>query len=540
MNLDDDSRLKEIRQALGRRAFMGAVPPYAALVTGAAILSQAAIPSQAEAAEQPVAARNILDLLSPAEIAAVKGRDNLVDLMPKIQAAMSANPGTTWYWPAGWYFIDGHVALSLPPGIRWIGAGPGATNIKIGNEPWGIQQLSPKGTSGVRGFSAEGISFLFSNNGIRLNSADGGYDDTAATQHYILAPVFERCEFLFNGAPNNKTLLQFNKCFNGGVSKSKFTAGHIQVDFRGSDLCWLTHNRMDNASDCAVQVLSIGTFGSSTLVHHNDMNNPKNCFYRGNDLDGKFTDNHCELDFPPGSSGAGGKQEAAIDILPGNAFQTLIANNRMAVEVYAERWLRYRSSNPYMLVVENNGSSGPANSNTDIGSLPYFTNSRTRMICSHRNNHVGEHTYPMNYEAPDAVMPGTAVFLTASRPHVSPVGLGTTVRCLGGDFVLSPSADPTKYLEWSDWSGLPANQLIGNFTIVSTTYGAVAGQTMRYAILDNERQLAAGQIVHGTANRYYSTALCSNVNVGTKLQIRFWGLGPRGLGGIRAIDVRFA
>jgi hypothetical protein len=538
MHGDDDSSSGRRTLNPARRAFIGAVPPFAA---GAAVLAQAAIPAQAQPGAAPDNVRSILELLSPQEIEIVRGKENSTNLLPKIQTAMSANPGTTWFWPAGWYWLDANVPLSLPPGIRWIGAGPGATNIKIGAAPWGIQQLSAKGTNAVRGFSAHGITFLFSNNGIRLNSADGGYDDTAASQHYILAPVFERCEFLFNGAPNNKTMLQFNKCFNGGVSKSKFSGGHVQADFRGSDICWLTHNRLDVASDCAVQVLSFGTFGSSTLVHHNDINNPKNSFYRGNDRDGKFTDNHCELDFPPRSSGAGGKQQAAIDIIPGNAFQTLIANNRMEVEVYAERWLRYRSSNPYMLVVENNGSSGPANSQTDIGSLPYFTNSGTRMICAHRNNHVGDHTWPMNYEAPDGVRPGAvAAFLTASRPHVTNAGLGQTLRCLSGDFIMGPDPDPGKYLEWSDWSGLPANRLVGNFTIVATTYGGVAGQTLHYAILDNGRPLSGGTIAHGTANRYYNTVLGTNLAVGAKLQIRVWNQDSRGAAYIRAVEVRFA
>jgi hypothetical protein len=529
----DDAKAGRDPLAVGRRAFIGAATPLA----GATMLAQAGPAAAAEPAE---AARSILELLTPAEISAIH-KENSVNLMAKIQPAMSANPNTTWYWPAGWYFIDANTPLSLAPGIRWIGAGPGATNIKVGNAPWGIQQLNPKGTASARGFSADGISFLFSNNGIRLNSAEGGYDDTAATQNYMLAPVFDRCEFLLNAPPGNRTLLQFNKCFNGGVSRSKFVSGHIQADFRGSDICWIAHNRMDNASDCAVQVLSFGTFGSSTLVHHNDINNPKNCFYRGNDRDGKFTDNHCELDFSPGSNGAGGKQQAAIDIIAGNAFQTLIANNRMEVEIFAERWLRYRSSNPYMLVVENNGSSGPANSVTDIGPLPYFTNSGTRMICSHRNNHVGDHTFPMNYETVDDVRPlSSGVFLSASRPHVANTGLGQSIRCVSGDFMLAPTPDPSKYIEWSDWTGLPANRLIGNFTIVATTYGAINGQSLHYAILDNGRALTGGVINHGTANRYYNTVLGANLAVGSKLQIRMWNQDGRGPAYIRAVEVRFA
>src|SRR6478609_5840235 len=102
-----------------RRALIGAAPPFAAGAATAAMLAQGLGPAQAS---EPGVARNILELLSPTEIAGI-GKENSTNLMAKVQAAMTANPHTTWYWPGGWYFIDGNVPLSLPPGIRWMGAG---------------------------------------------------------------------------------------------------------------------------------------------------------------------------------------------------------------------------------------------------------------------------------------------------------------------------------------------------------------------------------------------------------------------------------
>lgn len=510
-------------------AASGSATAAATSASGASTSASTASASASAAAASALAVangiRNILSLFNSTEIAAILAGDNSVDLTTKVSNAMTATPGVAWYWPAGTYFFNN--TLALPSGMngpRWVGAGPGVTIIKLGGSLWGIEQLNPNGTSSVRGLSAEDITFRISNNGIRLNSLSGGFDDTSGTQYYIIAPVFERCEFIFNSSPSTKVLLEFNKCFNGGVNKSKFSGGHIQVELEGSDLCWVTENRMDAATDGCVVDFSHNTFGSTNLIAHNDMNNPKNYFYRGNNRDGKIVDNHMELDFSPGSTGSGGNMEAAIDIVTGNNFQTYVARNRVDVTTFCDHWLRYRFSNPYSLIVEDNGGSGAVAASPDIPALPYWNNSSGRMICRHSGNHFGESVFPMNY---DANLVASSVYIaqmTASRPGVTLTGIGGSLLCSSGAFKLPADANTGHYIEFSDWGALalPGNTIKGTLLVDLLTYGDVAGQVLHYDVLDNGVSVASGTITHTVANQMYETNVGPAFAVATKLQIRLW------------------
>lgn len=502
----------------------------ASSATAAGSSASAASTSATTAASAAVAAangiRNIFSLFTAGEIAIIQAGSNTTDLTTKINTAMAAHPNSSWYWPAGFYFINN--TISVPAGITWMGAGIGVTTVILGGSPWGVEQLNPNGTNQVKGFSVMDMSLLISNNGIRLNSTTGGYDDTSGTQYYISQPFWHRVSVAFNGPPSNKTLLQWNKTFNGSIRDCNFNGGNVQLDLQGCDINTVRDNRFDLASDCAIQDYSHGTFGSTNDIRHNDMNNPKNCFYRGCNRDGKILDNHMELDFSPGSTGSGGNMPAAIDIVAGNAFQTVITGNRMDVGAFCDHWLRYASSNPYSLIVENNGTSGPNAATPSIGILPYWTNSSTRMICKHSGNHLGENAFPMNYESLD-IIPGSIDELarvTASRPGVALTGIGAALTCANGAFKLPPDSNTGHYLEISDWGalGFPANTLIGSLTSVFTTYADAAGQVLNWQILDNGVSIATGTITHTNANQFYysSPAGAAAVAIATKLQIRLW------------------
>lgn len=473
--------------------------------------------------------RNIFTVLTDAEIADVQARTVSLNHQPSIQTAMTANPGTTWFFPEGTYNLFSTVSLDLPEGITWIGAGSGNTIVKIANDgDWGIQQINPNGTTTVKGFSASHIKFLITNNGIRLNDETASIDDTSGTMYYIERAFFTECEFLFNGAPSTKTMLHFSKCFNSGVEKCKFSAGHKQIDFRGCDICFVYDCRMDNATNGCVSFTSVGSFGNQFKIDHGDWNNPKNYFYRGAAQDLVLENVKMELDGSPGSTGTGGNMEAAIDITSGNAFRTVLRDNNTAVGGFCDHWLRYRSSNPYILIAEGNGATddGSASADVNLGFGRYFTNSGTRTVYMHRGNvyQGSDNNWPMNYQTGDVGdNPGDLILLSASRPGVGFTGLAGNLTVSGGDFLIGPDADTSKYLEFSDWGacGMPANQVIGHLFVMFNTYGSVNGQVFSYEVLDGASVLASGTVTHTVANKVYQTVL-SAFDVAATLKIRFW------------------
>jgi hypothetical protein len=379
-----------------------------------------------------------------------------------------------------------------------------------------------------------------------LNSSTGGYDDTAGTQYYIERGFFRQCEFLFNSAPSTKILLQFNKAFNCGVYESFFNAGFVQLNVRGSDVFACRDTRFDSASGGCVLDESFGTFGTHSVYEHNDMNQPNDYFIRWNSRKITIRDNHIELDSARSSTGTGGNMEAAFDCIAGGggAFHTVIQDNLIALGTFADKWLRYRAGTPFSLVVTDNGNSAFLQ-NADIGNQPYFNNSGTRFICIHRGNMGSDHNFPMNYEGFDEANGSSWVYLSANRPGInSTVGLGPIVNgvvCNSGYILISANADTSKYVEWSDWIGLQANQLIGTCSVDVVSYGGVNGQVLSYSVLDNGAVKSTGTIAHAFANQLFKNNLATTVGITAKLQIRLWNAdtGHGANVGIRNVEVRF-
>lgn len=497
---------------------------------------------------------NIFELLTPTEIATIRASDNSLNIAAKVQTAMTANPNSTWFWPAGWYFMDagGTPVISLPQGIRWIGAGIGVTNIKMGGGTgaWAIEQLNPNGVTNVKGFSTDNITFRFTYNGIRVNSNTAGIDDTSGTMYYVERSVFRQTEFLYNGSPNTYTTLSLNKAFNCGVYECNFNAGSLQLHVRGCDLFTCRDSRFDQATNGAILDESVGTFGTNSVYDHLDMNQANDFFIRWNNRQITITNCHMELDSPRAGSGSGGNMIAAMDcVTGGGSFHTRITGNLVAIFPYADYWLRYNSDNPYSLIVEDNKSPGPMVNvsirHLGIGGLPYFNNSSTRVVCSHRTNMSSEQFFPMNngdFSDPHGI---DAIYLNASRPGITfGVGLGGVlygIKCSSGDIYFPANADTTKVIEWSDWNGLPANQLIGTFSVLINSYAAVAGQVLSYKVLDNGSVLATGTTTQTTANKFYQTSALSSTLVSTKLQIQVWNADTTRNGDqyIRNVEVRF-
>lgn len=477
---------------------------------------------------------NIFDLINDASyIGHIQTRNFVGPYMDTYWAAMNA-AGGTWLFPAGDYHLNAKQAMAA--GVQIWGAGndvASGTQIFVGGDgSWGLEQINPNGVTSYEAFKLKDIYFQLTNGGIRWNDTAAGIDDTSGTMSYMVRPRVERCTFN-NDSGSHFYGLNLNKAFNGYVRDCTFIGNSVAIYLRGSDLNSIRDNRFDGQTDGCILDISVGTFGSTNDIHHNDLNNPKNYFYRGNNRNALFYRNHCELDSSPGSTGSGGNMEAAIDIIDGNGFRTTIHDNDMSVDVFADRWLRFRSTTIYTLDVRNNGTPSSVLPQADIGNVAYFTSSGNRVIVRHDGNQGSDIYFPMNSKAGygDESVGQSAAVLGPSYPGVAyATGIGWDqahqpsiyLKCNSGDFVLPADAASNHYIEFSDWSGYPANSLTGTFTVYIVSAAAVNGQVMNWQLLDGASVISSGTITHGTANQMFGNAICTSQGFNTKFVLRVW------------------
>lgn len=428
------------------------------------------------------------------------------------------------YFPKGDYHFQNTVTMA--PGVIFTGAGQGNTQFFTGGTTWGFELLNPNGTQHIEAPKFKNMTIQVATtagNGIRWNSITGGFTDDGSSQQYMFRPRLEGVSFNLDTATPG-IAVQMNKCFDYWIQGCGFTGFNYPIDFEGSDIGTFINNRTDGTKIYEVLANSHGTFGSDLFIRENDFNDPGANNAAGGFVNSTYRslgiyDNHMETDTAT-------VRTNLISISGGESFMTKIKGNRIDNVLAPTNWLNVAgSTNNYLVSVHDNVTAGaPATmGSVSFSGQNYFNNSGGRCLVTHSGNGNGETNFPMDSSVSYYTFnPVYIALVTASSAGVSFANSTINPPCQNGFFALAPDANAGHFMEISDWTGLPNNNLIGTVTITCQTAGAVNGVIGSWEVYDGASSVASGTLTHTTANQLYYTQLVVAHAFTTKAKVIFW------------------
>lgn len=157
------------------------------------------------------------------------------------------------------------------------GASPTVVNATCLKSGFVFEITSPKGGNSTEAPRYYDMEIVLARNDspggcIRWNRADGGFEDGANTQYYMMHPHAERIHCVMPGT--QQIGLQCNKCFDGDFSQNDIGGGKTAIDLEGSDIMCIGcagPNRVANSNDSLIRMVSHGTFGNMDRVVGNEI-----------------------------------------------------------------------------------------------------------------------------------------------------------------------------------------------------------------------------------------------------------------------------
>jgi hypothetical protein len=387
------------------------------------------------------------------------------DMTAAIQAAVNA--AYRVYIPAGTYKVTSTITLKA--GTYIYGDGMGATFINSTASGATFQLLNPLGTAEIEAPKFFDFYLYTTGSGIRLNTQSDPFLDDNTSQQYMMRPIMERV--IIVGSQNTTGYaVSWNKCFDGSIRNCKFVEFAYGVVFYGCDLNEISNNRIQSSGINCIAAISVNTFGSQTLILHNDLlGSPSESFITSSDRDVLIQDNYLE---------GGGTITAAIYISGG--FYVKIDGNRIEVQsTVAANWLKVGSGSAVNLAqlwvtnnVNNGTGWGPALFNSGSGAK-YFYNSNYRQKIFHQNN-ASEAGFPFNTQSDDSVIYPLNKYiwvLTPSNTSISSGANGANIYVINNEFVIPVVANPV-YIQ-------PKSGVAGTVDVLIVAYAAVANQVLQ-------------------------------------------------------------
>lgn len=421
------------------------------------------------------------------QIKDVREKLNTLDVSPWEFAHLTTNRVNpidpyTWNWsPAFQAMCNAHLRVSidgkynlptkvtLRPGAVLVGRGNMISTIKGPASGPAFELLNPNGVTLVE--SPKFYDFTMecgTGSGIRLNSKTGGFTDNSTTQSYMMRPVVDGVIFVGTITPGNFAL-DFNKCFNGVVIRSRLTGFDCAADFLGCDLNIIggQPNRF-MSNNIHARIRSAGTFGSGTRLIGNDMLHAKVKALESSDRDFSMGDNYFEQT-------AADPQLAELFDIEAGLHAHLYDNRVDCAAAQATSWLKV-TGDFYSLSVHGNHTSGPtwgdAVFNGGAGSR-YHASTINRQIITHSGN-ASEAGFPFNTIPDDMNIPGRFKSAWHMYPGVGGLAAGGNplARVANNRFVLPYSA--TNYYRFTK-GGDP---LTGNVNIYIKASAVTAGNLL--------------------------------------------------------------
>lgn len=460
----------------------------------------------------------------------ISGTDNA----DAIQKAITATGKGVLYFPSGSYTITKPIILSNTNGITLTGDGMNSSIINFTPPDDGtpaqyvpntfafVYQTPP----GVSAYEAPKFYKLMINitiagyGGIRFNDATlpNGFLDTAGSQQgYIMRPYME--EVTVSGIKSTVAKpgvgIQWSKCFDGVINKCYITNFETGIDFEGSDLCTISNNRIAFSLIASILLTSHNTFGSQTLISHNDILSGRGGSYIiSSDFNPKIEFNYFEQDsttlimdsvisfnIPP--------YNPIMPVLKTAASQIFITNNRVEASAASTPiWLDFRTITQVALLdVRNNYTRGTEMGTVSFPATGYATwyNNMKKTIVTHSGN-SRQDGFPFNTQE-KVPLPGNCVyFATPSTPDgITTNDYGLLLKCSNNEFIFEALSGYGSLITFN------TGVVTGLMNVFICCYADTAGQVLNYQGRNNGVIITTGTITLTTIPTIYP--LYSNLNV---------------------------
>lgn len=402
--------------------------------------------------------------------------DDTAALQATITDAVNAGGGTVLI-PNGNYKINGSVTLGAD--LEIVGLGwPTITQVSA-SAPTFVWQ-APNGTLAPQAPHFRGLRFT-GRNGIQLNSVAGGFTDDSTTQHFLMRPVIEDCEF--NSDVSGSGIgVQFSKCFDYNIRRCVFGSFSVNLDLHGCDIGTVDNNRFNGGTVAQIRLTSYGTFGSSANISRNDMLDLNTGSYiLSSDFDLRVRDNFFES--------ASHVINSVIKTTAGYALR--VTGNRVDVSSsIAPNWIDVGQPVTLCEITGNHTTGntwGPAKFPTG-GALYWYSGSQRQQIIHHGNSSSAG--IPINSRDYVPSDPNVAWLWTPDLPGLTTDNYGLTARVSSENaLVLPQSAGFGSLVRWATGvSGLITSDFLakggqaGQILNVQARHGTTVQWTDTYTL----------------------------------------------------------
>jgi hypothetical protein len=431
--------------------------------------------------------------------------DGVADDTVAIQNAVNSISAGKVFFPYGAYKITSTIILK--PNIILEGISKEACVINSSATGFAFSYQTANGTGENNSPQFKNLT-INCNSGIQLNSQTGGFTNDSTTQGYVMRPLIEDC-IIIAKVGGSGTGVQWSKCFDGHLWRSEIINFQYDIDFMGCDICSIKHNRLRGGNTAQIRVQSNQTFGSQTLIQHNDMlslNSNSTAFIISSDHYLIVKDNYFEQ-----VNGSG--INSVIQILSGS-LNVIIQNNRVETPAaYITNWLNVQTT-LLLLDSKNNTTSGSAYGVPlfPAGGVKYFYNNFLQQKIVHSGNTVGG--YPFNSVDHFDTGGKNAYICDPNLPGLDQGNYGANCLVLENSFVLPPMTPYQSMIVFH-------TGVNGNVNVGVIARGDVTGQTLGFQQLSNGSVVATSSVALTTTYAYYT--LFSNANP-INLDIKLWNI----------------
>ena len=425
------------------------------------------------------------------------------DWAPAINACMAANSNVIL---TSVFNIAPTSKLTLNPGQNLFGTSNRNTGIITSGTGYLFEMLNANGTAEV---SAPSIKNMWVRTGgrtfQRLNSKTGGFTDNASSQSYMMRPLVEDCIIESNGTG---TGIEWNKCFNGVINRSKIQGFDTALDLTGCDSISVGGQTRFVANGVHVRAKSAGTFGSGLNLGQVEMLAASATLVVSDYRDLIIDESYLEQTFPLSSG-------VAFDITGGLHFSQ--RGNRIEIPAANAPILNKVTGDFFTFVKAANKHSGaawgPDEWNGGAGAL-YWKNAlnRQKIIVEPNASDAGIPfaTLPAQLNAPKRFK--SAWEINPSGTGLSNADQGVSVRVKNNAFVL-PYSGTAQYSFYDTF-----RPITGNVNVYIKAYASVEGLSMTIQRRNGGTVTNTGAQVLSTTPTWYQ--LYTNVSV-TDLRMYF-------------------
>lgn len=316
-----------------------------------------------------------------------------------IQAAVNSGAGIIEF-PVGTFLIS--TAISLPAGVTVRGSGSGqfsSVGTNLTNNTVGGGCFWVTSTSAAQLDSPNIVGFtLIADYPIQLNDPTITISDGGASPYLMKGKIEDvACYARAPGTASSGTGISLSKCFDFEITRCSVRGFNIDLLLQGCDIGYVHTNRFWQFYGYGILEISVGNFGSQTLIQNNDIVNPITgvgaTFIKSCGLHPRIHNNYLECNSASTAS-------IAIDLTniscptygsntPATPIEISVRDNRIDGQpFFATAVYRLDSSNPVQNTIIHDTGTTNAPSNSPLitgnnGYLPSIYSTNSGVLCSY-------------------------------------------------------------------------------------------------------------------------------------------------------------